>query len=203
MALTIYNFPAIEPNTSQWALVYNVGAFVSPFTGFTQSFSREGTRWQIELTFSNLSNQNANVLRAFFANLNGAEHRFNIHDHSHEQFGTFSGSPRVNGANQVGTSIVTDGWTHGITLRAGNMFSFVNPNGRSELKMITEDVIVDGSGNATIPISPEIHNSPADNQTFDITDPVCTFMLAKPTIDWQNQPGALPTMTISGIEDIA
>jgi hypothetical protein len=203
MAPTIYNFPDIAPNTSQWGIAYNAGYFVSPFSGFTQGVAREGSRWQIELSFNNLSNVRANALRAFFANLNGVEHRFNIHDDSHQQQGTFTGSPRVNGANQAGTSLVTDGWTPGITLRAGNLFSYVNPNGRSELKMITEDTVVDGSGNATIPISPEIHSAPVDDQTIVTSNPVGTFMLADPNISWQNQPGAFPSLSIVGVEDIA
>jgi hypothetical protein len=203
MAPTIYTFPAITPHKTRLTLSHNAGLFVSPFTAFTQGFAREGTRWVMEMQFRNLNPTNKNALKAFLAHLNGVQHRFNVHDHSHEQLGSMTGTPRVKGANQSGNSLVTDGWVYDITLRAGNHLSYVNANGRSELKMITEDTLVNGLGNATIPVSPEIHTSPADNATIEVTNPEGTFILADPDMSWDNDPGAGAFLTVRGIEDLA
>ena len=82
--------------------------------------------------------------------------------------GAQGGSPVINGANQVGNSIVTNGWTNNAAvLNAGDVISFgtltagvlaVNPQNRQSTGalrqfVVTANVIADGSGNATIPIS--------------------------------------------------
>lgn len=78
--------------------------------------------------------------------------------------GALGGTPLVNGANQSGTSLVTDGWTASVTgvLKAGDIITCasskaVNPwtrksTGALRLMVVTADVDSDGSGNATIPI---------------------------------------------------
>ena len=74
----------------------------------------------------------------------------------------------VNGANQTGSSLVTDGWAastailfRGDVIRIGDDVNAVNPQNRQstgQLRdfVVTEDVTSDGSGNATIPVSPDI-----------------------------------------------
>lgn len=82
--------------------------------------------------------------------------------------GAHGGTPLTNGAGQTGASLITDGWTASVTglLKAGDIFTLagiysVNPQSRQstgELQqfVVTADVNSDGSGNATIPISPSI-----------------------------------------------
>jgi hypothetical protein len=80
-----------------------------------------------------------------------------------------SSTPLVNGANQSGASIVTDGWAISTTvLNKGDIVAFggsngVNPisyrdTGRKRSYVVTADVVSDGSGNATITISPDLNN---------------------------------------------
>lgn len=103
--------------------------------------------------------------------------------------GPLGGTPLVNGASQTGTSLVTDGWTAsaGSRLKAGNVFTIagvyaVNPwtrqtTGALRQFTVTADTSSDGSGNATISISPEIvtsgpfqnvTGSPADNAAITV-----------------------------------
>lgn len=103
--------------------------------------------------------------------------------------GTQGGTPLVNGASQTGASLVTDGWSNSITnvLRAGDIFTVagvfaVNPvtkisTGRLQSFLVTASVNSDGSGNATLAISPGIvtsgttqtvSNSPADNAAITV-----------------------------------
>ena len=100
-----------------------------------------------------------------------------------------SSTPLVNGANQTGASIITDGWAVSTqVLNKGDIVAFgltngVNPisyrdTGRKRTFVVTADVTSDSSGNATIPVAPDLNpdttspfqtvmNSPAnDAQVF-------------------------------------
>ena len=82
--------------------------------------------------------------------------------------GNYGGTPRVNGANQSGGSLITNGWTASITnlLTAGDVFTVaavnaINPQNRISIGelanfVVTANVNSDSGGNATIPIAPAI-----------------------------------------------
>jgi hypothetical protein len=85
--------------------------------------------------------------------------------------GAYAGTPLANAVTaQTGASIVTDGWTASITglLKAGDVITFagvyeINPQtyestGRLQQFVVTADVNSDGTGSATIPISPSIND---------------------------------------------
>jgi hypothetical protein len=103
--------------------------------------------------------------------------------------GTQGGTPLVNGASQTGTSLITDGWSNSITnvLQAGDIFTVagvyaVNPitkqsTGRLQQFVVTSAVNSNGSGQATVSISPAIttsgttqtvSGSPADNAAITV-----------------------------------
>jgi hypothetical protein len=98
--------------------------------------------------------------------------------------GPLGGTPLANAAvAQTGASIITDGWTAAAALRLkqGDVIQFanvfaVNPQNFQStgvLKdfVVTADVSSDGSGNATIPISPAIVTSGAfQNVTAGVAD---------------------------------
>lgn len=105
--------------------------------------------------------------------------------------GQRGGTPLVNGASQVGSSLVTDGWTAAAAnrLKAGDVFTLpsvfaVNPvtkesTGRLQQFVVTADAASDGAGAATISIYPSIITSgttqtvtasPADNAALTFTD---------------------------------
>jgi hypothetical protein len=74
------------------------------------------------------------------------------------------GTPLVNGAGQSGTSLIVDGLTAGMTIYAGCLFQIagvyaVNPISRVSTTqlanfVVASDVTADGSGNATLTITP-------------------------------------------------
>jgi hypothetical protein len=103
--------------------------------------------------------------------------------------GPLGGAPLVNGAAQVGASLITDGWTAAAAsrLKKGDIFTLptvfaVNPQSRQSTGdlqkfVVTSDFSSDGAGAGSIGISPSIvvsgayqtvTNSPADNAALTI-----------------------------------
>lgn len=92
--------------------------------------------------------------------------------------GALGGTPLVNGANQTGSSLITDGWTNAaaVRLKRGDIITIadvksVNPMSRQSTGVlrqfvVTADASSDASGNMTIPIFPPITPSGA-YQTVD------------------------------------
>lgn len=88
------------------------------------------------------------------------------------QVGPLGGAPLVNGANQSGSTLVTDGWaaSAALRLRKGSSITIagvfaVNPHtrvstGQLRIFTVTADVSSDASGNAQIPIYPAIDANP-------------------------------------------
>jgi hypothetical protein len=80
--------------------------------------------------------------------------------------GTYGGSPVVNGANQMGSNLITNGWSSGATsLNMGDVFTIagvymVNAQNRSSIGVLQQFLVTapvsDTSGAITIPISPPI-----------------------------------------------
>lgn len=90
-----------------------------------------------------------------------------------QTLGAFAGTGQVNGANQTGSQIVTNGWTASITglFNVGDVITFagvnaVNPQSRASTGSLQDFVVTapassDSGGNATISIYPAITTSGA------------------------------------------
>lgn len=197
--MTTFSFPSITPTTNTFELVSNTRTFQSPLTNAVQTSSRKGSLWRASLQFNNLSGDDRKVMQAFLVSLNGQEHRFTLHDHSHTKRGAGGGTLVVNGGSQSGSSLICDGATASVTnyLRAGDYISFNN-----ELHMVTADVNSDASGNVTLSIAPPIRKTPSDDTVVDYTEPVSgVFMLASPA-SWDTQPSIVSNYTIEAVEDV-
>lgn len=109
--------------------------------------------------------------------------------------GPLGGTPLVNGASQTGSSLVTDGWTAAAAsrLKKGDVITIAgvyavnrvsgDSTGSLQQFVVTADVSSDGSGNATIPISPAISTTapyatvsalPADNAAITVVGAAST-----------------------------
>ena len=92
--------------------------------------------------------------------------------------GAGGGTPLVNGADQSGTSLITDGWTASaaVRMKAGDCFTVA---GLDVLFRATADISSDGSGNATITIEPPIvaGSSPANNAALTIASATLTAVV--------------------------
>ena len=86
-----------------------------------------------------------------------------VHPQRQKLFGAGGGTPLVNGANQTGASLATDGWPNTTTvLKAGDI---INVGGLNPVVQVTADATTNGSGQVTLSIEPPIpvDSSPADN----------------------------------------
>ena len=201
MATYALNSIGVCANQSSWELVTNTKVYTSPFTGAIQTTGRQGSRWQIELTWKNLCDDDRADLQAFFTRLNGQEHRFTYEDEAYERRG-LGGSGVVNGAGQTGNIInIIPPALAGNWLEPGDQFSV---NG--QLKMVS--VAVPGSGvSEAVEFQPPIHISPANadtvlaGNTSGATRPFGTFILTS-VFGWNNRPGVFSDFSISAIEDV-
>jgi len=119
------------------------------------------------------------IRKGFIGNYSGFEMHMDQNVSSHT-VGAHGGTPLMNGATAEGaTSLVTDGWTASTAiLKKGDIFTVANVNAvnpisgqaweGSQLRkfVVGADVSSDGSGNATITITPTIYSSAATATTF-------------------------------------
>ena len=89
--------------------------------------------------------------------------------------GSPAGTPLVNGADQTGRSVVTDGWNNAIVIfKAGDYLKFAN---HDKVYTVTADVTSSGAGAATIAIEPALITSPADDSAITYTSVPFTVAL--------------------------
>ena len=89
--------------------------------------------------------------------------------------GSPAGTPLVNGADQTGRSVVTDGWNNSIVIfKAGDYLKFAN---HDKVYTVSADVSSSGAGAATIAIEPALITSPADDSAITYTSVPFTVAL--------------------------
>jgi len=197
-----YTWPTeVIPSSTEWRLISNTAAFVSPLSGTVRTLSRGGDRWACSVTCANLTGEKRSILQAFLARLRGQTHRVIFKDHSYNKRGTMAINVAVQGASQTGSSLNVDGGTPGGTLKAGDWIAL-----GYNMHMVTTDVQFDGGGTATLTISPPLRSSPADSSTVNVLAPTGRFLLVDNTVSWSNNPRgfgeAMSTFTVELVEDL-
>lgn len=167
----------------------NTGLFTSPITGSMQVSSRSGDQWQCEIVFPPMSRADFDAWSAWATRQSSRAEPFYLGEYktprnypSGVNSGTKCdtttvkcdtttvtcdaafgyGNPTVNGASQVGRSLITQGWTANTTIYAGTWIAFENGVFR-ELHKQESNVTVNGAGAATLLLTPPIRRSPAHN----------------------------------------
>lgn len=124
--------------------------------------------WSIEATYPPMTRADFDTIYAFAIAQNGSYGTFTFSAHDRRTpRGTATGTPLVKGANQSGTSINTDGWTHSVTgiLLPGDLVMLA---GSTKVYMNTATVNSDGSGNATLTLNTPVVAAPTDNGTVTV-----------------------------------
>ena len=116
-------------------------------------------------------------VESLLATIEDYKHRGTIVDVDHILFpgsgkapnGTGGGSPRVNGADEKGASINTDGWTANVTniVRAGDC---VRIAGHDILYRVTTNASSNSSGRAVLFLNPPVYTAPSNNATISTTN---------------------------------
>ena len=198
---TPLTFPTLSkaPTVCRFSLVPNTQTFESPLNRTVQTVDLPGARWSFGLEYRAISLADARILKAFLAQLRGRAGRFYLGDYTHKTpAGTALGSGMVKGANQTGSSLITDNWTpnQAALFLPGD---YVGING--ELKIITQTIAADALGEATLVFEPPLRTSPVDDTVLVTSNPKCTFMLKD---DEQDQiiidPERRPTLALEGME---
>lgn len=154
----------------------------SPFDFSQQTFAHQGQRFMADVTLPIMNRAQFGPWAAFFAKLNGRQGTFLMGDPDAKVArGVATGTPLVNGASQVGGSLVTDGWTHSITgILKQYDYLQLGSGATSRMYLVLDDANSDSAGNATINIWPNLRGSPADNAAIVVSACKTVFRLAAP-----------------------
>lgn len=198
--MTTLTFPTLSrlPDVFDFGLTSNTMTHRSPLSQAVQTVEMPGARWRFSFTMNDLEEADTAQLQAFLAKLRGQAGRFYMYNMARPTpRGAATGTPKVNGASQTGTALITDGWAIsqiGI-LKAGDFFGV---NG--ELKMCVADCNSDGGGNATITFEPPLRASPAENADISVSSPTATFMLTADDSGWSTRSPVWTTFNLQGAE---
>lgn len=204
--MTVFTYPldipATVPNPRAVTLRRrsNAAVDINDFT-FDQTVYRwPGEAWEIAITWSPMDRPAAEDLLAVFFKLDGPKGWVRLGDHTAATpRGIATGTPRVNGANQSGNDLITDGWTAGQTgiLKTGDYIQL-----EDRLYKVLADANSDGSGNATFNIWPRLRSAPADNALLTVTAAKGIFRLPDNLQEWTVNDAILYDMNCNFIEKL-
>lgn len=207
--MTTYDWASVSlvpPARIDLQLLANTGFLASAVTQAVQTIGRPGERWELTCHWMNIYGDNRADLLAFFARLNGGEHRVRMPFFGQVQRGSLGGTPLVQGASQVGNSLVIDGATISQTgwIKAMDLLRW-----GGSIHMATADANSDGSGNVTIPIEPAIRNSPANNAPVIVTAAQTGIFILKSPVSFGSDSrkrlsdaSIVSDLTLSFIDDV-
>lgn len=190
------------PRSAEWQLINTTLDTVSPLDRTTQTQELPGARWGVVVEYRLYRDDDIDTFMGWRMRMRGRAGRALVHNFDRPRpRGTAAGTPLVNGAGQTGTSIVTDGWTAGATLMAGDMIGI-----GGELKMVTASATASGAGAMTIAFEPPLRAAPADNSAVVTSRPTCSMMLTEDIARWSGQAregGRYYDITLQLVESLA
>jgi hypothetical protein len=175
----------------------------SPFSGQQQVYKHSGAYWTASVTLKRMTRAEAEYWICFFLKLNGRYGTFLMGDPAGATGrGTLGGTPLANGAQAAGSqSLVTDGWTAGATILAGDYLQ-AGSGTTSRLYKNLSDVTANGSGQATLDVFPPLREALADNAAITKANAVGTWRLADNEMPFSIDEAKLYEMSFDCIEAI-
>ena len=165
---SIVQMPASPvPQSVELGAQDTVAISTSPFTGQQQVQDWQASWLTGTITMPPLTNTQAQTWIAFLLQLRGQANVFQFGDPiARAPQGTGAGVPVVNGAGQSGYSLATRGWTANATgvLLAGDWLQI-----GYRLYRCLDATNADASGYASVPIWPQLRESPADGVALVLT----------------------------------
>ena len=172
--------PGIKRMTMQMRV--SAGQTRSPFTFQRQVQMNQGQMWMASFDLPPMERDEAEEWLAFLTKLNGRAGTFLLGDpDAVTPRGAALGTPQVKGADQTGSTLVTDGWDADVTgvLKAGDYIQV-----GERLHKLLDDADSDATGEATLSIWPRLRESPADNAIVTINGAKGRFCLAGNVNGW-------------------
>lgn len=168
--------------------------------GAAARVNRPGNRWQIELTWPTMQADDARVLvrRLAAAKSEGLRVLFPLQGVSQGS----PGSPVVNGSGAGGTTLPLRGLTPGHVIKEGWWLTAIDSAGVRYLHQAAATVAADGSGNATLAVTPMIRAPLADGNTVLLGAPEVEGFITE-EIGWDLVPGELTSGIGCTIEEAA
>jgi hypothetical protein len=167
----------LVPSEQEWGLTSNTLESRSSLNQSVQTKEFPGARWYANLTFNGLGSDRYREFMAFLAKLRGRANRVALTDYGYTGArGALGGTPIVDGAGQYpGASLNVSGFPNSVTnvMRAGDYFQV-----GTELKLITQDINSDGTGDATLVFEPPLRAAPTNGASIITTAPAALMMLA-------------------------
>lgn len=183
-------------------LIRAVAVSESPFDYSQQVQEHPGEAWEINFVLNLLNRDQAEDYNAFLLKLGGRVGSFTMAvPGSETPRGVATGTPLVNGADQTGRTLITDGWTASTTgiLKAGD-FIQLGTGTSTRLHKVLDDVDSDASGNATFDIAPKIVTAPSDNQAIITSNAKGLFRLKRNTTPVSIKPPNLHSVSFAARE---
>ena len=157
-----------------------VGVGESPFTLSQETFEHAGKGFEATVQVARMARAEAEQWIAFLAALRGRRGTFLMGDPiGATPRGVATGTPLVKGASQTGGTLLTDGWTPGVTgiLKTGDWIQ-LGSGSSSRMHKMLQDADSDGSGNATLELWPGPRTAPADNEAIVVSNAKSLWRLA-------------------------
>lgn len=198
--MTYPTFPTLgipNPTSFDMRLAFNTQSFQSPLNGSVQTMELPGARWKMSATWDMLSPTDRAALIAFMASLRGQAGRFYIWDLWYPTVRGPAGGTPLTASSSTASLIKSSGWPISTTpLLAGDKIA-VN----HELKVVTADVVANGSGLADISVSPPFRVVPSSGVAIVVTKPSALFKLSSDDQGGSNQmSGGFPVISLTADE---
>ena len=177
---------------------------MSPFTYKQQIYNHSGQRWEAEIQVPRMKYEKAEVWISFLLSLNGMSGTFLMGDPMRKTTrGVLGGTPVVNGASQVGSSVSIDGCSTNITgwIKAGDYIQLGSAS-TATLHKVLQDVNTNASGQATLDLWPSIRTAPADGATVVTSSCAGRFRLSSGQQEWSVDNALLYGITFAAVEAI-
>lgn len=135
-----------------------------------------GHMWVMSCPVPNLVEPQSGEMRAFLADMDGRVNTclFPVPGYRGPSNGYSGSAGLVKGAGQSGYSIVTDGWAPSQTVLPKG--SYVNIGG--ELKLLTQPLVTDASGEGTMYFKPALRYAPPDNSVIVFNEPYAVMCMS-------------------------
>jgi hypothetical protein len=177
--MTVPSLPLHLVESLERRLVASVTAATSSFTGSQQMQDWGGEWWEFTFEMALTRGREARRLSAFFAALGGMRGPFLFRDPSAGRSDLLA-DPIVSGGGQTGDALVTSGWAPSSPALETGDFISLGDDTDTRLYQITADVVANGSGKATLQITPRLRSSPLNGAALEIAAPAVLLRLTGP-----------------------